>query len=133
MGILSNGVPQCAPSERSSSELSSDEGYGIVGSNRRVRALPKSNGKSSVVNIGDEEKQSASNFGHLPEHERTILQRQLDVPTSKVSMRTLFRYATKIDVVLMLVAGICAIAAYDTYDDLHCVRSLTVPYLVGAR
>lgn len=48
---------------------------------------------------------------HLPEHERAILKKQLDLPDVKVSYFTLYRYATAWDWIIFVIAGICAIAA----------------------
>jgi len=50
-------------------------------------------------------------FAHLPEHERRILKDQLDGPEVKASFVTLFRYASKWDILIMIVSAICAIAA----------------------
>lgn len=47
----------------------------------------------------------------LPEHERQILKRQLDIPTVKVTYLTLYRYATTMDWVIIVISAICAIAA----------------------
>jgi ATP-binding cassette, subfamily B (MDR/TAP), member 1 len=59
---------------------------------------------SKVVDVKDNDP-----FGHLPEHERVILKRQVDVPEVKVGYFTLYRYATKMDVLILIIAGICAI------------------------
>lgn len=50
-------------------------------------------------------------FAHLPEHEKQILKKQLDSPEVKASFATLYRYASKWDIVIMIVAAICSIAA----------------------
>ncbi|EON66022.1 ATP-binding cassette, subfamily B (MDR/TAP), member 1 [Coniosporium apollinis CBS 100218] len=49
-------------------------------------------------------------LGHLPEHERQILKRQLDVPPVKVTYITLYRYATTWDKVIIAISAICAFA-----------------------
>lgn len=49
-------------------------------------------------------------LGHLPAHEKEILNRQLVVPPVPVTYTTLFRYATKYDILIMIVGAICAIA-----------------------
>lgn len=48
-------------------------------------------------------------FKHLPEHEKEILKRQLDLPTVKVNYMTLYRYATRNDKIILVVAGLAAI------------------------
>lgn len=45
----------------------------------------------------------------LPEHERQILIRQLETPEVKTSYKTLFRYATRNDIIIMIISAICAI------------------------
>lgn len=50
-------------------------------------------------------------FAHLPSHEKEILKKQLDAPVAKISFFGLYRYASRMDVLIMLVSAICAIAA----------------------
>jgi len=50
-------------------------------------------------------------FAHLPEHERDILKKQLDVPDLKIGYLTLYRYATRWDIILLAVSAITGIAA----------------------
>ncbi|KAI9786832.1 MAG: GTPase-activating protein [Geoglossum umbratile] len=47
---------------------------------------------------------------HLPPREREVLERQLEVPTVKVTYWTLFRYASKTDLFIIFVSFICSIA-----------------------
>lgn len=49
-------------------------------------------------------------FAHLLEHEREILKRQLDIPNVKVSYKTLYRYATRWDLIITFVSAVSAIA-----------------------
>lgn len=49
-------------------------------------------------------------LAHLPEQERAILKEQLDIPDVKVKYITLFRYATKADLLVLFVAAFGAIA-----------------------
>ena len=48
-------------------------------------------------------------FQHLPEHERVILKRQLDLPATKVNYMTLYRYATRNDKIILVIAALAAI------------------------
>jgi ATP-binding cassette subfamily B (MDR/TAP) protein 1 len=48
---------------------------------------------------------------HLPEHEAAIIRRQLDIPPINISYFGLYRYATKNDILVLIVSAICAIAA----------------------
>ncbi len=50
-------------------------------------------------------------YEHLPADEAEVLKRQVLVPTVKVGFFTLFRYSTRMDLVIMAVSAICAIAA----------------------
>ncbi|EAW12516.1 ABC multidrug transporter Mdr1 [Aspergillus clavatus NRRL 1] len=58
------------------------------------------------VDLGDD-----ALFAHLPEHERAILKKQLDAPDIKVSFGILYRYASRMDIFIILVSTICAIIA----------------------
>ncbi|CAK7240170.1 MAG: GTPase-activating protein [Sporothrix thermara] len=50
-------------------------------------------------------------FAHLPENEAAILRRQVDTATVKVGFSTLYRYATRWDICILVVSSICAIAS----------------------
>lgn len=50
-------------------------------------------------------------FAHLPEDEKQILKKQLDAPDVKVSFVALFRYASRMDLIIMVVSAFCAIIA----------------------
>jgi ATP-binding cassette, subfamily B (MDR/TAP), member 1 len=61
---------------------------------------------SKVVKIGEH---SDDPLAHLPEHERRIIERQLEVPPVQVTYTTLYRYATRNDLIIMAVSALCAI------------------------
>lgn len=48
-------------------------------------------------------------FAHLPDHEKAIVKRQLDLPPVKVTYVTLYRYATKYDLLILVISSLCAI------------------------
>ncbi|RWA09868.1 hypothetical protein EKO27_g5231 [Xylaria grammica] len=50
-------------------------------------------------------------FQHLPEHEATILRRQVITPEVKTGFATLYRYATRNDLLIIFVSSIAAIGA----------------------
>ncbi|GAP87440.1 putative ABC multidrug transporter mdr1 [Rosellinia necatrix] len=50
-------------------------------------------------------------FQHLPEHEASILRKQVTTPEIKTGFRTLYRYATRNDLIIIFVSSIAAIAA----------------------
>lgn len=56
-----------------------------------------------VVKEGDEA------YAHLPPHEQEIIKRQLDIPPVAVTYKTLFRYATRIDILIIIISLICSI------------------------
>ena len=58
-----------------------------------------------------EKEEGEDPLAHLPEHEAAIIRRQLDIPVVKPGYKDLYRYATRNDLLIMLVSGICAIAA----------------------
>ena len=64
---------------------------------------------SKVIKVG-EVKEGEEAYAHLPAHEKEIVKRQLDIPTVKVTFKTLYRYATKNDLLIIFVSSICAIA-----------------------
>ena len=65
---------------------------------------------SKIVKIRDVPEGDAA-LAHLPEHERVVLKRQLDIPTVSVSWLKLFRYATTWDMIIVVISAIGAIGA----------------------
>lgn len=63
---------------------------------------------SQVIKVKDA-KEGDEAYAHLPEHEREIIRRQLDVPPIKASFATLYRYATRNDILIIIISAICAI------------------------
>ncbi len=47
---------------------------------------------------------------HLPPDERDVIKGQLDIPEVKVNYFTLYRFATKMDLLVIVVSTLCAIA-----------------------
>ena len=50
-------------------------------------------------------------YAHLPPHERDILKKQLDAPPRPVSFFGLYRYASHMDILILVVSALCAMAA----------------------
>ncbi|CAG7935572.1 unnamed protein product [Penicillium nalgiovense] len=50
-------------------------------------------------------------YAHLPEHEKDILKQQLDAPLVNISYFGLYRYASRIDILIIIISTLCAIAA----------------------
>ena len=63
---------------------------------------------SRVVNVKDV-KDGDDAYAHLPEHERAIIKRQLDLPNVTVTFKTLYRYATRNDLIIIVISIIAAI------------------------
>ena len=63
---------------------------------------------SKVVKIRDDLDGDEA-FAHLPDDERDIVKKQLDIPPVKVKFTTLYRYATKNDLAILVISAICAI------------------------
>ncbi|KAJ5661558.1 uncharacterized protein N7477_009174 [Penicillium maclennaniae] len=63
-------------------------------------------GSNTALSLDDD-----AMFAHLPEHEKEILKKQLDAPHVKISFFGLYRYASKMDILILSVSAICAIAA----------------------
>jgi len=63
---------------------------------------------SHIIKINNA-KEDDEAYAHLPPHEREIVKRQLDIPNVKVTYATLFRYATRNDIIIIVISCICAI------------------------
>ncbi|KAF8861956.1 putative Leptomycin B resistance protein pmd1 [Acephala macrosclerotiorum] len=50
-------------------------------------------------------------YSHLPPAEQLILRRQVEIPDVKSGWKTLYRYSTTNDILIMVVSAICSIAA----------------------
>ncbi|KAF6223524.1 hypothetical protein HO133_000367 [Letharia lupina] len=64
---------------------------------------------SHIVKVS-EVKDGEEAYAHLPPHEKEIVKRQLDIPEVTVTFKTLYRYATRNDLIIIAVSSICAIA-----------------------
>ncbi|KAF4242997.1 hypothetical protein CNMCM8980_010157 [Aspergillus fumigatiaffinis] len=76
---------------------------------QQAPANPPLNPVASAPADADRNEEECDPFKHLPEHERVILKRQLDLPATKVNYMTLYRYATRNDKVILLIASLAAI------------------------
>ena len=63
---------------------------------------------SQIIKVGNL-KEGDEAFAHLPEHEREIVKRQLDIPPITVTFKTLYRYATRNDIIIIAISALCAI------------------------
>ena len=65
---------------------------------------------STVIKVDDGKKGDEEAWSHLPAHERDVVRKQLEIPPVPVNFKTLFRYATKNDLIIIAVSVICSIA-----------------------
>lgn len=63
---------------------------------------------SRIVKVRDSLEGDAA-FAHLPEHEQAILKKQLDIPTVAINYIKLYRYATRVDLIIIAISSLCAI------------------------
>ena len=63
---------------------------------------------STIVHV-KEAKEGDELYAHLPGHERDIIKRQLDLPPVKANYLTLYRYATRNDILILIISALCAI------------------------
>ena len=76
----------------------------------KSRKAAKKDGKKGSKEGADNEPEHDP-LAHLPENERAVLKRQLDVQPTNANYFTLFRYATRWDLIIMFISSVCAIAA----------------------
>ena len=63
---------------------------------------------SQIIKVRDV-KDGEEAYAHLPPHEREIVKKQLDIPPVTVTYRTLYRYATRNDLLIVAISAICSI------------------------
>lgn len=64
---------------------------------------------SRIIKVADV-KEGEEALSHLPDHEKKVIQKQLDVPVVKVNYRTLYRYATTWDLIIVAISAVMAVA-----------------------
>ena len=62
---------------------------------------------SQAVDVSSQEENDP--MQRLSDQEKEIIKRQLDIPTVKVTIGTLYRYATFTDIIVIIISSICAI------------------------
>lgn len=63
---------------------------------------------SRVIKVKDV-KDGEEAYAHLPPEEKEIVKRQLHTPTVTVTFKTLYRYATRNDLIIIAISALCAI------------------------
>ncbi|KAF1346480.1 multidrug resistance protein 1, 2, 3 [Delphinella strobiligena] len=75
----------------------------------RLGFLKKSKKSNSEKEEKKQDAEKEDPYAHLPEHEKAIIKKQLDIPPVKVTYMTLFRYASRNDKLIMAAAAFGAI------------------------
>ncbi|KAL8697635.1 MAG: hypothetical protein Q9224_002212 [Gallowayella concinna] len=75
-------------------------------SSRDAASLEKLDSK--IVKVRDV-KEGEEAYAHLPPHEKDIVKKQLDIPPIAVNFKTLYRYATRNDLIIVVISAIAAI------------------------
>src|SRR5436853_124806 len=102
--------------EKCSSQGSGDEAVLAGHSGSSVYGLSNEDAAAAEVNIAKLDSRLVNkededyDLSRLPEHEQAIIKRQLEVPPAKVTFITLYRYATRNDLIIIIISAICAIA-----------------------
>ncbi|KAL8973128.1 MAG: hypothetical protein Q9183_000148 [Haloplaca sp. 2 TL-2023] len=97
------------------SSTEKQDGLGMVDSDQNssssssqdIAALEKLDSK--IVKVG-EVKEGEEAYAHLPPNEKDIVKKQLDIPSVTVTFKTLYRYATRNDLLIVFISAIAAIA-----------------------
>ena len=87
-------------------EAESQSSFSSSSSSKDEKPLEKLD--SRVIHIGDA-KAGDDAYAHLPDHERAIIKRQVDVEIVSVGYKTIYRYATTNDLIIIGVSCLCAI------------------------
>ncbi|KAF9884256.1 GTPase-activating protein [Aspergillus nanangensis] len=102
-------VPNTAPEPvQKSSEQSIGSGSTEIPSAAKDQGSRPS---SSQKKAPSEDATDDALYAHLPDHEKAILKMQLDVEEKSVSFFALYRYSSRMDLLIIFVSAICAIAA----------------------
>ncbi|KAB5558371.1 P-loop containing nucleoside triphosphate hydrolase protein [Coniochaeta sp. 2T2.1] len=98
------------PSGRASSHGSSTDGSIPVNGTKEARSanLEKADNRVAKAIANQED---GDPYAHLPEHQAAVLKDQVYTPDVKVGIATLYRYATRNDLIIMFVSAIAAIAS----------------------
>lgn len=65
----------------------------------------------AIVSMEDVKEKDQDPFAHLPPHEAAVLKRQVFVPEVAVGIKTLYRFATTWDLIIIFISCVCAIIA----------------------
>ncbi|ERT02028.1 ATP-binding protein cassette, subfamily B (MDR/TAP), member 1 [Sporothrix schenckii 1099-18] len=106
-------APAGAPASKAASshaDDSSDEKRAPAKASGQASPLDLEKADSRVVKVPDPA-ENVDLYAHLPADEAAILRLQVDTATVKVGFGTLYRYSTRVDIAILIVSAICAIAS----------------------
>lgn len=98
-------IPYAADEKKILSDLSAPSSTTATPADKEQR--PKSSSSNNAVSVNEVD----ALIAHLPEEERQVLKTQLEEIKVNISFFGLWRYATKMDILIMVISTICAIAA----------------------
>lgn len=101
-----SNTPVPSGEKRISNELSAQSSSTVAPAAKEQQQRPKTS--SSNADPVDE---MDALIAHLPKEEQQVLRSQLDELKANISFFGLWRYATKIDILIIVISAICAIAA----------------------
>ncbi len=99
-------TPAPSGEKRISNELSAQSSSTVA-----PAAKEQQRPKTSPSNNADPVDEMDALIAHLPEEEQRVLRVQLDELKANISFFGLWRYATKIDLLIIVISAVCAIAA----------------------
>jgi len=107
-------------SANNQSELisSADAAHRVIVGDEKVSAVSKSSRDNSqdgldkldshIVHVNEESKEDDP-LGHLPPEEAEIIRKQLDIPNVNLNYFSLFRYASRNDIIIIVISAITAV------------------------
>ncbi|KAL8659085.1 MAG: hypothetical protein Q9226_000613 [Calogaya cf. arnoldii] len=114
--VLDEKVRDASPNPATTEEVSHRDGIfekpqvgsssSSASSSRDAASLEKLDSK--VVKVGDV-KEGEEAYAHLPPHEKEIVKKQLEIPPIAVNFKTLYRYATRNDLIIVVISALAAI------------------------
>ncbi|KAL4909476.1 hypothetical protein BDW74DRAFT_146656 [Aspergillus multicolor] len=98
-------TPQFPDEKQKPSDLSPPSSTTATPADKEHR--PKSSSSNDALSVNELD----ALIAHLPEEERQVLKNQLEEKKANISFFGLWRYATKVDLLILAISAICAIAA----------------------
>lgn len=115
-----SALGQAASTNNQSEQISAaDATHQAIIGDEKVSAISKSSGSSShdgldkldshIVHVNEGSKEEDDPLGHLPPEEAEIIRKQIDMPKVDLNYFSLFRFASKNDITIMVISAIMAV------------------------